>query len=285
MPKSLRRTDDLLWKSILEQTFADFLRFFFPDADDVFDLARPFEYLDKEFESFFPPQSNRGGVRYVDKLVKVHLKRGGERYVLAHIEVQSHKGKGNLAERMFDYFYKIKDKYKVPVTAIAILADTNTSYRPECYIETFMGTTLSYKFNSYKILDQDESALRANSNPFAVVVLTTLLALLHRKVNDEQLKDIKHDLYDQMMLRKMERSARQGIYDFLTYYVRFENSDNLSIFEQEVKEKLGRSEPMGTQEYLLDRAKKEGKLEERAKAKKLIAEKDRESAKKMLQNQ
>ena len=48
---------------------------------------------------------------------------------------------------------------------------------------------------------------------------------------------------------------------------------------------------MGTQEYLLDRAKKEGKLEERAITKKLIAEerakaeKEKvESAKKMLQS-
>ena len=45
-----RRVDDPLWKSILEQTFSHFLRFIFHEADAVFDLSRPFDYLDKEFE-------------------------------------------------------------------------------------------------------------------------------------------------------------------------------------------------------------------------------------------
>jgi len=56
----------------------------------------------------------------VDKLVKVFLKDGSEKYILVHVEVQSHKGKGDLSARMFTYFYRVKDKYGVPITAIAI---------------------------------------------------------------------------------------------------------------------------------------------------------------------
>ena len=118
-----RRVDDPLWKSILEQTFSHFLRFIFPNADAVFDLSKPFDYLDKEFEQLFPPESNGKGVRYVDKLVKVFLKDGREQFILCHVEIQSNKGRGDLAERMFRYFYRISDRYKVPITAIAILAD------------------------------------------------------------------------------------------------------------------------------------------------------------------
>ncbi|MBL1410425.1 RpnC/YadD family protein [Sphingobacterium faecale] len=258
MTKKVRRVDDLLWKSILEQTFSHFLQFMFPNADEEFDLSKPFDYLDKEFETLFPPEPNGKGVRFVDKLVKVYLKDGGEQYILCHIEIQSSKGNGDLAERMFQYYYKIYDRYKVPVTAIAILADGNKSYRPKVYIREFMCTRIQYDFNSYKIIDQDETVLRANSNPFAVVVLTTLLAIINKQVSDEQLKDIKHDLYDEMMKRNMDKATRQGLYDFLTYYVNFDNQHILSIFEQEIKEKLGRSDIMGTREYLLDKAKKEG---------------------------
>lgn len=271
MSYSSSRVDDLLWKSILEQTFAHFLRFFFSDADDVFDLSRPFDYLDKEFETLFPPEPNGKGVRFVDKLVKVQLKDGGKKYVLCHIEVQSSKGKGDLAERMFHYYYKVYDKYKVPITAIAILTDDNRNYRPSSYINEFMGTSIHYNFNCYKILDQVECSLRDDSNPFAVVVLTTLLAIKNKKVSDEKLKDIKHDLYDQMLIRNMDKSTRQSLYDFLAYYVSFQNPENFYIFEREVENKLGRSNIMGTQEYLLDKAKKEGiakgRLEERAKLK------------------
>ncbi|RKO68823.1 hypothetical protein D7322_24755 [Sphingobacterium puteale] len=258
MSQISRRVDDPLWKSILEQTFSHFLRFIFTDAEAVFDLSRPFDYLDKEFESLFPPESNGKGVRYVDKLVKVFLKDGSEQYVLCHVEIQSSKGKGDLAERMFRYFYKIWDRYKVPVTAIAIMADGNKSYRPMVYSQEFMGTSLRYDFNSYKILDQEEDVLRSDKNPFSVIVLTALLAIVNKKINDEGLKAIKHDLYDEMMKREMDRDTRQGLYDFLTYYVSFDDEQVLSIFEKEIKTKIGRSDTMGTQEYLLDKAEKKG---------------------------
>lgn len=271
MSKSSNRVDDQLWKSILEQTFAHFLEFFFENAAVIFDLSKPFDYLDKEFESLFPPEPNGKGVRFVDKLVKVYLKDGGEQFVLCHIEVQSSRSKGDLAERMFRYYYKISDKYQVPISAIAILADDNRSYYPSVYVKEFMGTILHYRFNSYKVLHQDEVALRLNKNPFSVVVLTTLLAITNKNISDDKLKDIKHDLYEQMMSRKMDKSTRQGLYNFLTYYVGFENQGTLTIFESEIENKLGRSSIMGTQEYLLDKAEKQGiekgRMKERAKLK------------------
>ncbi|WP_398456092.1 hypothetical protein AB3466_11495 [Sphingobacterium thalpophilum] len=51
------------------------------------------------------------------------------------------------------------------------------------------------------------------------------------------------------------------------YYVRFEDQVNLTIFEQELKRKSGRNIVMGTNEYLLDKAKKEGKIEGRIEGK------------------
>ncbi|MGK9120997.1 hypothetical protein KXS00_23805, partial [Olivibacter jilunii] len=126
----------------------------------------------------------------------------------------------------------------------------------------FMGTRLTYEFNCYKILNQDEHFLRNNLNPFAVVVLTSLMAIKHKDISDEELKSIKHDLYDEMMKRKMEKPVRQGVYDFLAYYVSFEKQEMLRIFEQEVENKLGRSTTVGTKEYLLEKAKNEGKRQE-----------------------
>src|SRR5690606_18516861 len=130
MANSSRRIDDPLWKSILEQTFSHFLKFIFPDAESVIDLSKPFDYLDKEFESLFPPAPNGKGVRYVDKLVKVFLKNGGAQFVLCHAEVQSGKDEGDLAERVVRYFYKVSARHKVPVAALAVLADGDWKYRP-----------------------------------------------------------------------------------------------------------------------------------------------------------
>lgn len=254
-----RRTDDPLWKAIIEQTFSDFLTFFYPNAEEVFDLNHPFDHLDKEFESLFPPQPYNRGVRYVDKLVKVKLRKGGEQFVLVHVEAQSTKGQGDLARRMFEYFCKISEKYGLPVSAIAILTDDNLTYHPTEYRQEFLGTVVHYIFNSYKVIAQDEIALRQNPNPFAVVVLTALLALQNRQPTDKELTKQKLELYEEMMSRKMDRNTRQGIFNFLTYYVNFENPETTTKFVEHVKTKLGRSIIMNTDEYLAERFKKEGR--------------------------
>lgn len=64
--KKLPKRDDELWKGILEDIFEDFLRFFFPDADDLFNMKKKFSFLDKEFNRLFPPEKNTVGVRYLN---------------------------------------------------------------------------------------------------------------------------------------------------------------------------------------------------------------------------
>ncbi|WP_128770891.1 hypothetical protein [Arcticibacter tournemirensis] len=56
------------------------------------------------------------------------------------------------------------------------------------------------------------------------------MAIRHAGAGDSQLLDIKHDLYDQMMQRKMDRKERRAIYDFLAYYVRFEKTEMIRKF-------------------------------------------------------
>jgi len=41
------KAKDILWKGIIEDLFADFLRFFYAGADEIFDMERGFEFLDK----------------------------------------------------------------------------------------------------------------------------------------------------------------------------------------------------------------------------------------------
>src|SRR5690606_13418641 len=131
---------------------------------------------------------------------------------------------------MADYYIKIREKYKVLVTAIAILGDGNRNYRPSAYEEGLLGTKLTYEFTSYKVLDQDEAALRADPSPFAVVVLTTLMAIKQERADDEVLRGIKRDLYFEMKGRKMSKHTRKGIYDFLKYYVSFEDTNQFAMF-------------------------------------------------------
>ena len=220
-----RRRDDFLWKAVFEDVFDDFLRFFFPNADELFDMSKKFEYLDKEFDLLAPTEIDGAkGARYVDKLAKVFLKSGGEKWISIHIEVQHLKGKGDLSERMLRYWYLVKDKHKVSITALAIITGGSKSFKPQPYVEEYLGTRISYEFNVYKIMDQNEAELRANPNPFAIVILVTLLAIKRSGVDDFTLKEIKKDLIRELIKRKVSKQKRKGIINFIKYYVNFKKA-------------------------------------------------------------
>ena len=67
------KRNDTLWKGILENVYEDFLRFFFKDADKLFDIEKGFQFLDKELEQLFPADDLESP-KFVDKLVKVFTK-------------------------------------------------------------------------------------------------------------------------------------------------------------------------------------------------------------------
>jgi len=93
--------------------------------------------------------------RASDKLVEIRLKDGTDRCILVHIEVQDSK-KDDFIFRMFQYHYRILDKLSKEIVALAIYTDGNSKFKPNEYHKEFYGTELSYKFNTYKILDQKD---------------------------------------------------------------------------------------------------------------------------------
>jgi len=262
------KRDDLLWKAILEEIFEDFLRFFYANADDLFDMERGFEYLDKELEQLFPPEDGHYAPRFVDKLVKVFRKDGSENWLLVHIEVQGQYSK-DFGERMFTYYYRIKDKYDTPITAFAIFTDKNRKFHPKKFEREYLGTRVSYEFNTYKIIEQNEEILAQNPNPFSLVVLVVLTALKVREMNDEVLLGLKRDLLRIMLQYKLSKKKRHGIFSFLKYYVDFKNPEMMLIFEKDVEHLTGRSKIVGVEEYLKERFKREGLQEGEKKGLKL----------------
>ena len=98
---------DILWKGLLEWVCDDLLRFVFPNADKIFDLQRKFGFLDKELAEMYPEANKKTDVRFVDKLVQVYRRNGGEEWILIHIEVRDYTKPNDrplFGERLFRYF-------------------------------------------------------------------------------------------------------------------------------------------------------------------------------------
>jgi predicted transposase/invertase (TIGR01784 family) len=249
------KRDDLLWKAILEDVFDDFLRFFHQYADQIFDMERGFEFLDKELEELFPPEEG-SNVRYVDKLVKVYLQDGQEKWILVHVEVQGYRDP-HFEERMYTYYYRIYDKYQRDITAWAIFTDNNRQYHPKEFKLEFLGTSLSYKFNTYKVIAQDEHILRNSDNPFSIIILTALLEIKKGTLESKELIDLKIELAKNLLIKGISKEKIRHLMNFLKYYVRLDKEDS-EIFEQKLNFITDKKYPMGTEQYLLQKERMEG---------------------------
>ena len=253
------KRDDSLWKAILEDIFEGFLVFFFPNAQELFDFSQPFQFLDKELEQLFPSNPDDFSPKYVDKLVKVFTKEGQEQWILIHIEVQGNTDK-NFSHRMFQYFYRIYDRYQRPITAFAILTDKNKSFKPNKFETAYLGTSLRYEFNLYKILEQNEKTLAASDNPFAMIVLTALVALKKDKLSEEELLSQKIALLKRLSVKGFSREKITALIGFLKLYVRFGNSENDLKFEDELEQTLNRPKAtMGIVEFVIERERRDAK--------------------------
>src|SRR5262245_55363191 len=107
-----------------------FLDLLFPQVYTDIDWSRGYESLDKEFQQVVrPAEISR---RYVDKLVKVWTKDGGECWVLIHVEVQTTRDP-EFAKRVYVYNYRVFDRYDRPVASLAVLADDDLNWRPNSF--------------------------------------------------------------------------------------------------------------------------------------------------------
>lgn len=77
---------DGLWKKVIGDLFEQFVLFFLPDFYEEVDFSKSVDFLDHELHKIV--RNRRKGLNRADKLVKVHLKNGQERWVLVHVEVQ-----------------------------------------------------------------------------------------------------------------------------------------------------------------------------------------------------
>ena len=169
---------DAYWKEIITTLFADFVQFFLPDVHEQIDFSKPPEFLEQELQKLIADKLKKGKV-INDKLAKVQLKDGSERWLLIHIEVQSYY-EADFAERMFAYFYRIYDKYGPHITAMAIYTGSSKQ-QPDTFRYELFGTEVTYHFNTFSIRQAKEAALLTSDNPFALALLAGKYHLQTRK--------------------------------------------------------------------------------------------------------
>jgi predicted transposase/invertase (TIGR01784 family) len=245
MPRKIRK--DILWKGILEDCFEDFFAFFYPDAVDDFDFSRGVAFLDKELEALFPEAQEKD--RIADKLAKVFTADGHEEWVLIHVEVQGYKDE-DFSKRMFTYFYRIYDRYQVPVHAIAILTDEQKSYHPRAFEYHFLKTHLQYEFDTFKLKNCTAADFQKTpDNPFSIAL--ELAWESFQKRPDQELLELKLTLIKRLLKAGHNRQKVSRVMDFIKFYLSFEHMETELQLDYLIDLVEGKKEPFGIRERIL----------------------------------
>ena len=240
-------TQDQLWKAVIEEFFTDLLELFYPSLIPQIDFTKDFDFLDKDLPKFFPEAEEIN--RKADRIVKVPLKNGGSQWIIIHIEVQGYKDT-NFARRMFTYYYRLADRFDVPITALVIYSDNNQENRVSKYEAKSFNTRLLYEFDTYVIADHKIEEYEAMNNPFAIIFQTALMGIKGNK-KDEELLEMKLQLFRKLLEKGYNRKQIQRLATFIKEYVRFSKSDFLRKFDKRSEEFSKNRESMGIIETVI----------------------------------
>jgi hypothetical protein len=183
---------DSPWKEAIQQFLRDFLAYCFPQAEAGIDWAREPEFLEQELRALVPEAEV--GRQQVDQLVRVWRLDGGEQWVLLHVEVQSQRDSA-LEKRLFQYHYRLVDRYDVPVATFCLLSDAAPGFRPSAFEQELWNCGVRFWFPTCKLLDFKEAELRASMNPIALVIRAHLAALERRRLGDRELYRIRKEIF------------------------------------------------------------------------------------------
>ncbi|MBC7473088.1 MAG: hypothetical protein H7263_02260 [Candidatus Sericytochromatia bacterium] len=161
---------------------------------------------------------------------------------------------------MFKYFYRISDLHDTyDITSISIFTDNDETYKPNKFEKSLFGMELSYKYNTYKILDQKEIKLKKSDNIFAFIVLATLYSL--RSKNNQKMKlKSKIELTKILFDKNYTEETIIDIFEFINLFISFrdEKFDNLFYAELEKMPKTKEKELLNSYDkFLLNKGKKE----------------------------
>jgi hypothetical protein len=226
---------DGTWKAIIAEFFEDFMAFFLPDIHRQIDYAASFEFLEQELYHIM--ETFGYTKRITDKLVKVHLKTGELSWILLHLEVQSYF-ETDFNKRMFLLYSWIYGKFDQKIAALAIYTGSPVPVQFHYFEQELFGTKLRYDFNTYRVMQQDEAALKASDNIFALFVLANKYVNQTRDEAKypERLR-LKEQIFELALAKKIDLEKTWRFLIFVQKIMLLPN-DLTDLFNQYVKSKI-----------------------------------------------
>lgn len=267
--KKPRRKNDALLKGAVEDFFPYVLRFFYHNADEIFNMAKGFEWMNTELHEIQPLLSQKGGSRAADLLVKVHLMNGSTELFLLHLEIQKTTN-NDFSKRVFQYWYRLTDKYKSAVVSLAVFTGLKNQLQPNQYNFNLLGTQLNFKYNTYQIFNHTEEELIEMDNPFALVIIAAQQEAIYNEKAQDGLYNTRMKIVRALKAsKKFNYKKTKDFLHFMDQLIPLTDKKLKTIFDKEITNLFGGKITMGImeaiREQILDEGIEQGEVKGRRK--------------------
>jgi len=200
---------DRLFKELLTTFFVDFLEVFCPELAMYLDPGSV-EFLDKEVFT----DVTHGDRHEVDLIAKAQFRRQPLGFLI-HVEAQARQ-QDIFPQRMFTYFARFHEKYRLPVYPIAVFSfATPRDLEPDEYRVDFPDLrVLSFRFRGVQLNQLDWQDYEKRRSP----ILAALMANMHR--GPEEAARVKLACLRMLSELGLDPARRELISGFIDSYLR-----------------------------------------------------------------
>ena len=257
--KPPRQNDELL-KAMFESNFSEFLNFIYPFQEKKFDFTKEIEFLNKELLEINPNRARGSGKRVVDILAKVRTKEDKGSSIIVHAEIQNSVHK-DLSFRLFQYHYRLIDRYQSPVETIAFFIGNKHQQKPTSYRVKNLKTRLHFHYPSYHIFEHSETELFKMDTIFGLIILACQKSLYESKMTDEALGKERLLLAKEVILRNYPHDKTLKFLIFLTNILYIDDQEINNTFNKQLFQWTGGSINMDVFEVIKKQEREKGKQE------------------------
>ena len=228
---AISKVKDQLWKSGIDAFFQYAVEYFLADYAHEFDFSVPIISLDAELAKLYPDNAAAG--RIADKLGRIKTKDGRDQWVLLHAEFQGTPDP-EFDQRMFEMYVRIYDRYKKDVISLAVLTDKSKSFTPGEFKLGRAGTSLVFKYNTFKLNQYKRAELIKGKNPFGFMLMAA-----HDHIyggNSDQAKYAnKMTALRILFAAGLPKEQTRKLAAFIMFYTRFEDKSFITKLQEQAK--------------------------------------------------
>jgi len=211
---------DQIFKQLIEAFFREFTELFFPAEARLINFAKVEFVRDELFTDV-----KRGRHKRLDLVVKVGLKKGGEKFILVHVEFEASRKQSDFPKRMFQYFCQLFLRHDTEIIPVAVFTDDAVWRKPvsnRYQLQLRSRKIVDFEYELIKLKNLNYRRYLKSSNPLAYALVAKM------GYNRKERARLKADFLRLILGAKIDPARRSLLVDFIETY--------MTLTQEETKE-------------------------------------------------